>query len=157
MGVGFNKSGSSDSYVLLGGGGHKLESSLSVAYAASTASATYATTAGSANSVAWSNISGRPDLWEFKCYCVDANSSIEFTVGLKGGIVITSCPYWGWNAIFSVNYGNSGGADIIAGGGDQSNLYWVEVYHTSWYNISLTTHEVVNYGHKCYVYAFMAA
>ena len=32
-GAGFRKSGSSDSYVLLGGGGHKLESSLRVAYA----------------------------------------------------------------------------------------------------------------------------
>lgn len=41
----------SDSYVLLGGGGHKEESSLSVSYASS---------AGSANSVAWSNVSGRP-------------------------------------------------------------------------------------------------
>ena len=41
----------SDSYVLLGGGGHKAISSLSV---------NYATSAGSANSVAWSNVSGRP-------------------------------------------------------------------------------------------------
>lgn len=50
-GVGFKKDNSSDSYVLLGGGGHKKESSLSVSYANS---------AGSANSVAWSNVSGRP-------------------------------------------------------------------------------------------------
>lgn len=48
---GFNKSGSSDSYVLLGGGGHKTISSLSVSYASS---------AGSASSVAWSGVSGRP-------------------------------------------------------------------------------------------------
>ena len=41
----------SDSYVLLGGGGHKEISSLSV---------NYATSSGSANSVAWSNVSGRP-------------------------------------------------------------------------------------------------
>ena len=41
----------SDSYVLLGGGGYKAISSLSVSYASS---------AGSANSVAWSNVSGRP-------------------------------------------------------------------------------------------------
>lgn len=41
----------SDSYVLLGGGGHKAISSLSV---------NYATSAGSANSVAWSNVNGRP-------------------------------------------------------------------------------------------------
>lgn len=50
-GVGFKKDNSSDSYVLLGGGGHKAISSLSVNYASS---------AGSANSVAWSNVSGRP-------------------------------------------------------------------------------------------------
>lgn len=47
----FMKAGSSDEYVLLGGGGHKAISSLSVSYA---------TSAGSANSVAWSNVSGRP-------------------------------------------------------------------------------------------------
>lgn len=41
----------SDSYVLLGGGGHKAISSLSVSYASS---------AGSANSVAWGNVNGRP-------------------------------------------------------------------------------------------------
>ena len=41
----------SDSYVLLGGGGHKAISSLSV---------NYANSAGSANSVAWGNVSGRP-------------------------------------------------------------------------------------------------
>ena len=50
-GVGFKKDNSSDSYVLLGGGGHKKESSLSVSYASS---------AGSASSVAWGNVSGRP-------------------------------------------------------------------------------------------------
>ena len=50
-GAGFKKDKSSDSYVLLGGGGHKAISSLSVNYASS---------AGSANSVAWSNVSGRP-------------------------------------------------------------------------------------------------
>ena len=50
-GVGFKKDNSSDNYVLLGGGGHKAISSLSVSYASS---------AGSANSVAWSNVSGRP-------------------------------------------------------------------------------------------------
>ena len=50
-GVGFKKDNSNDSYVLLGGGGHKAISSLSVNYASS---------AGSASSVAWSNVSGRP-------------------------------------------------------------------------------------------------
>ncbi len=41
----------SDNYVLLGGGGHKAISSLSV---------NYANSAGSANSIAWSNVSARP-------------------------------------------------------------------------------------------------
>lgn len=41
----------SDNYVLLAGGGHKTISSLSV---------NYANSAGSANSVAWTNVSGRP-------------------------------------------------------------------------------------------------
>ena len=50
-GAGFKKNNSNDNYVLLGGGGHKAISSLSVSYASS---------AGSANSVAWSNVSGRP-------------------------------------------------------------------------------------------------
>ena len=49
--TGFKKTDSSDSYVLLGGGGHKAISSLSVSYASS---------AGSANSVAWGNVNGRP-------------------------------------------------------------------------------------------------
>lgn len=49
--AGFKKTNSDDSYVLLGGGGHKAISSLSVNYASS---------AGSANSVTWSNVSGRP-------------------------------------------------------------------------------------------------
>ena len=50
-GVGFKKNNSNDNYVLTGGGGHKAISNLSVSYASS---------AGSANSVAWSNVSGRP-------------------------------------------------------------------------------------------------
>ena len=41
---GFCKNGSSDSYVLLGGGGHKLESNLSIAYANSAGTATNADT-----------------------------------------------------------------------------------------------------------------
>ena len=50
-GVGFKKNNSNDNYVLTGGGGHKAISTLSVSYASN---------AGSANSVAWSNVSGRP-------------------------------------------------------------------------------------------------
>lgn len=50
-GVGFKKNNSNDNYVLTGGGGHKAISTLSVSYASS---------AGSANSVAWENVNGRP-------------------------------------------------------------------------------------------------
>ncbi len=50
-GVGFKKNNSNDNYVLTGGGGHKAISTLSVSYASS---------AGSANSVAWGNVNGRP-------------------------------------------------------------------------------------------------
>jgi hypothetical protein len=45
---GFEKSGSDNSYVLLGGGGHQTISSLSVNYA------------NSAGSVAWDSITGKP-------------------------------------------------------------------------------------------------
>ena len=46
---GFIKSGYDDTYVLLAGGGHKLESNLSVKYASS------------AGSVTWENVTGKPD------------------------------------------------------------------------------------------------
>ena len=65
---------SSDDYVLLGGGGHKAISSLSVNYASS---------AGSANSVAWGNVSGRPtNLSQF------ANDK-NFVTGSVSGNTIT--------------------------------------------------------------------
>lgn len=47
---GFIKNGSNDSYVLLGGGGHKAESSLRVAYASKV------------GSVAWANVTGKPTI-----------------------------------------------------------------------------------------------
>lgn len=61
--TGFKKNGSSDSYVLLGGGGHKAESSLSVAYASNA----YHLRINSANSWStwyWAGQSGQPSwLW----------------------------------------------------------------------------------------------
>lgn len=72
-GVGFKKDNSSDSYVLLGGGGHKKESSLSVSYANS---------AGSANSVAWSNVSGRPT--KVSQFTNDSNYATQSWVTGKG-------------------------------------------------------------------------
>lgn len=65
---------SSDDYVLLGGGGHKAISSLSVNYASS---------AGSANSVAWGNVSERPT--KLSQFANDKN----FVTGSVSGNTIT--------------------------------------------------------------------
>ena len=72
-GVGFKKNNSSDSYVLTGGGGHKAISTLSVSYASS---------AGSANSVAWSNVSGRPT--KVSQFTNDSNYATQSWVTGKG-------------------------------------------------------------------------
>lgn len=72
-GAGFKKDNSSDSYVLLGGGGHKKESSLSVSYASS---------AGSANSVAWGNVNGRPT--KVSQFTNDSNYATQSWVTGKG-------------------------------------------------------------------------
>lgn len=72
-GVGFKKNNSSDSYVLLGGGGHKAISSLSVSYASS---------AGSANSVAWGNVNGRPT--KVSQFTNDSNYATQSWVTGKG-------------------------------------------------------------------------
>lgn len=70
---GFKKDGSNDNYVLLGGGGHKKESSLSVSYASN---------AGSANSVAWSNVSGRPT--KVSQFTNDSNYATQSWVNGRG-------------------------------------------------------------------------
>ena len=72
-GVGFKKNNSSDNYVLTGGGGHKAISTLSVSYASS---------AGSANSVAWSNVSGRPT--KVSQFTNDSNYATQSWVTGKG-------------------------------------------------------------------------
>ncbi len=72
-GVGFKKNNSNDNYVLTGGGGHKAISSLSVSYASS---------AGSANSVAWSNVSGRPT--KVSQFTNDSNYATQSWVTGKG-------------------------------------------------------------------------
>ena len=89
---GFNKHGSSNSYVLLGGGGHKLESSLSVNYA------------DSAGSVAWANITGKPFNWSGQ------SGQPTWLWGSNDGT-----NYYVWNpSNFSVNYANSAGnADTV--------------------------------------------
>ena len=72
-GVGFKKDNSSDNYVLLGGGGHKAISSLSVSYASS---------AGSANSVDWGNVNGRPT--KVSQFTNDSNYATQSWVTGKG-------------------------------------------------------------------------
>lgn len=72
-GVGFKKNNSNDNYVLTGGGGHKAISTLSVSYASS---------AGSANSVAWSNVSGRPT--KVSQFTNDSNYATQSWVNGKG-------------------------------------------------------------------------
>lgn len=72
-GVGFKKNNSSDSYVLTGGGGHKAISTLSVSYASS---------AGSANSVAWGNVSGRPT--KVSQFTNDSNYATQSWVNGRG-------------------------------------------------------------------------
>ena len=72
-GVGFKKNNSNDNYVLTGGGGHKAISTLSVSYASS---------AGSASSVAWSNVSGRPT--KVSQFTNDSNYATQSWVTGKG-------------------------------------------------------------------------
>ena len=72
-GVGFKKNNSNDNYVLTGGGGHKAISTLSVSYASN---------AGSANSVAWSNVSGRPT--KVSQFTNDSNYATQSWVTGKG-------------------------------------------------------------------------
>lgn len=72
-GVGFKKNNSNDNYVLTGGGGHKAISSLSVSYASS---------AGSANSVAWGNVNGRPT--KVSQFTNDSNYATQSWVTGKG-------------------------------------------------------------------------
>lgn len=72
-GVGFKKDNSNDNYVLTGGGGHKAISTLSVSYASS---------AGSANSVAWGNVNGRPT--KVSQFTNDSNYATQSWVTGKG-------------------------------------------------------------------------
>lgn len=72
-GVGFKKNNSNDNYVLTGGGGHKAISTLSVSYASS---------AGSANSVAWGNVNGRPT--KVSQFTNDSNYATQSWVTGKG-------------------------------------------------------------------------
>lgn len=115
-GVGFKKNNSNDNYVLTGGGGHKAISTLSVSYASS---------AGSANSVAWSNVSGRPT--KVSQFTNDSNYATQSWVTGKGYLTshqdisgkvnrtgdyldTDSNRYWIPNSKFGINLHNS---DIV--------------------------------------------
>lgn len=115
-GVGFKKNNSNDNYVLTGGGGHKAISTLSVSYASS---------AGSANSVAWSNVSGRPT--KVSQFTNDSNYATQSWVTGKGYLTshqdisgkvnrtgdyldTDSDRYWISNSEFGINLHNS---DIV--------------------------------------------
>lgn len=115
-GVGFKKNNSNDNYVLTGGGGHKAISTLSVSYASS---------AGSANSVAWSNVSGRPT--KVSQFTNDSNYATQSWVTGKGYLTshqdisgkvnrtgdyldTDSSRWWISNSEFGINLHNS---DIV--------------------------------------------
>lgn len=117
-GVGFKKYNSSDSYVLLGGGGHKAISSLSV---------NYANSAGSASSVAWSNVSGRPT--KVSQFTNDSNYATQSWVNGRGFLTshqdisgkvnrtddylsIAFGRYWLSNSQFGLNMNNSDIVDV---------------------------------------------
>lgn len=125
-GVGFKKDNSNDNYVLTGGGGHKAISTLSVSYANS---------AGSANSVAWSNVSGRPT--KVSQFTNDSNYATQSWVNGKGYLTshqdvsgkanrsgdyldIASNRWWISNSIFGINLHNS---DIV----DVNSIYTADV------------------------------
>lgn len=79
---GFKKKGSSDSYVLLGGGSHKLESSLSVNYASN---AGVATTAGYANQAGSADTAGTAYglSKSFTVFGVSFNGAVDTTVDMS--------------------------------------------------------------------------
>lgn len=115
-GVGFKKNNSNDNYVLTGGGGHKAISTLSVSYASN---------AGSANSVAWSNVSGRPtkvsqftndsnyatQSWVTGKGYLTSHQDISGKVNRTGDYLDTDSKRW-WlsNSEFGINLNNS---DIV--------------------------------------------
>lgn len=136
-GVGFKKNNSNDNYVLTGGGGHKAISTLSVSYASS---------AGSANSVAWSNVSGRPtkvsqftndsnyatQSWVTGKGYLTSHQDISGKVNRTGDYLDTDSDRW-WlsNSEFGINLHNSDivgvnsiyTADVSNGPGEESIFF----------------------------------
>ena len=149
---GFIKSGSSDSYVLLGGGGHKAESSLRVEYASSADNA-YHLHINSANTWStwyWAGQDGQPSwLWGSNdgtnMYVWDPNNFNVHTAQYLRSLGNQNCQTGrtqNYGDIYSYNTydGNTGsptsytsvigfgrgiaGTVEIAGGWDNTNLYW---------------------------------
>lgn len=111
-GVGFKKNNSNDNYVLTGGGGHKAISTLSVSYASS---------AGSANSVAWSNVSGRPT--KVSQFTNDSNYATQSWVNNKG--YITSSGSISGNAATATNADKVDGVHVTWSGSLTSTSHLV--------------------------------
>lgn len=117
---GFLKKGSSDNYVLLGGGGHKLESSLSVNYASNAEYASYASSAGDADSV---------DGQHFNWNNNKNNHTYLWAASSNGQAYLVH------RASMSVNYASSAGnADTVdtyhisvnsSAGNDSNTIYFV--------------------------------
>ena len=105
--TGFKKNGSSDSYVLLGGGGHQTISSLSVNYA------------NSAGSVAWNSITGKPSSFTPSAHSHDGRylrldgsdtmtgvfkaKANQFNDGYDGAINMNNSDIYGLNSIYTAD------------------------------------------------------
>lgn len=163
-GAGFKKNNSSDSYVLLGGGGHKAISSLSVNYASS---------AGSASSVAWSNVSGRPTkVSQFtndngyitssgscayatsagnadKVDGVHANGLLTALSNSDKGISITVGGTTKSISNISVNYASSAGNADTVDGVHANQLYRIYTFNVHNHIIKVGTLTSGQYGHVC--------
>ena len=142
---GFIKNGSNDSYVLLGGGSHKTESSLRVAYASSAGSATSATkvivnqhTASDINyPLVWSNQSNTSNITENQLYKSWADlyynpKNKRLTVG--GSVVTSSFIKSGGTSqqllradggIASFNWTGQSGQPAWLWGGNSEHSYYV--------------------------------
>lgn len=129
---GFIKSGSSDSYVLLGGGGHKAESSLSVSYANS---------AGSASSATQSYLLLTNDTAQSADACYDATQGLHFyrfdgtgnTIGGGDGWIIQ----WSWQqgSVGGQIYVDDNPSGIIGIRGCSGSSGTTPTGFTSWWRI----------------------
>lgn len=154
---GFIKNGSNDSYVLLGGGGHKTESSLRVAYASSAGSATSATkvivnqhTTNDINyPLVWSNQANTSNVTENQLYKSWADlyynpKNKRLTVG--GSVVTSSFVKSGGTnqqllradgGVAAFNWTGQSGQPTWLWGGNDFNSYYV--YNPSNFRVAYAT------------------